>query len=786
MKNNSSLRRRACCDLLLPFALFTFIATIPELHAQCAGGAEPDALGCAVPLSSPAATNQSSASINIQESLAGPSPKADNSTEASAIGSLPGGTDHTESGVGESRVGRPTQPSPTEPLSEFQRFVSASTGLTPPVYGAKLFSSQPASFGPLDHGPAPGELIIGNDDELRVRLWGQVNFSANLRVSREGEIYFPKVGAIHVAGLAFSAVPAHLRSVIERVYHNFDMSVDLGEIHSIQIYVTGLAHRPGEYTISALSTLVDAVFASGGPSVSGSMRHVLLKRSGKVIADFDLYALLIDGDKAGDLQLQPGDVLQFPPVGPQVALIGSVREPSIYELRGKESIQDVIDAAGGTTTIASGAHVSLERIEEHARRRAFEVATDMAGLATLVDDGDIVRVDPIPSLFHEAVTLRGAVANPGHFRWHEGMRLSELMPDRDSLVKRDYWWHRTQLGLPIPELVPPGGGSGLAELAAIVESPADQTNWNYAVIERLAPSTMTTSLIPFNLGKLVLDHDTSQDLTLLPGDVISIFSQSDIEIPINEQTRYVRLEGELVHPGVYSIAPGDTLRSVIERAGGFTPQAYLYGATFTRKSTRALEQSRLGEFVRQLEVQLARSSMNLVGILNSPSSGQAISINRELIERFRGIQATGRIALNMQSGSAGSYEMPDMHLEDGDRLVVPFTPETVQVLGAVFNPHAFLFHDNAQVGEYLHLAGGPNREADRKRIYVLRADGTVTSRDSDSGLFSRGFNSLRLRPGDSIIVPERDVHLSAMSKALAWAQAVSQSTMTALEVNALK
>lgn len=714
------------------------------------------------------------------------SPKADSSTEASAVGSLPGGTGHTESGVGDLSARQASLPQAPEAPSEFQRFVAASTGQTLQVFGSNLFTSLPASFGPLRQGPAPGELIIGTDDELRVRIWGQVNFSANLRVSREGEIYFPKVGAIHVAGLTFSAVPAHLRSVIERVYHNFDMSVDLGEIHSIQIYVTGLAHRPGEYTVSALSTLVDTVFASGGPSVSGSMRHLLLKRSGKVIADFDLYALLIDGDKTGDLQLQPGDVLQIPPAGPEVALIGSVHEPGIYELRGKESIQDLIDAAGGKSTIASGAHVSLERIEVHARRRAFEVAADKAGLATLLDDGDIVRIDPISSLYREAVTLRGAVANPGHFRWHEGMRLSELMPDRDSLVKRDYWWHRTQLGLPVPELAPPGGGSGLAEKPAILESPADQTNWNYAVIERLAPSTMTTSLIPFNLGKLVLEHDTSQDLTLMPGDVISIFAQSDIEIPVNEQTRYVRLEGEFVHPGIYSISPGDTLRSVVERAGGMTPQAYLYGSTFTRKSTQALEQSRMNEFVHQLEVQLVRSSMASVGVLNSSSGEQAISINRELIERFRGIQATGRIALDIHRSSAGGYELPDMQLEDGDRLVVPFTPETVQVLGAVFNPHAFLFHDNARLDEYLHLAGGPVREADRKRIYILRADGTVTSHDSDAGAFARGFKSLRLHPGDSIVVPEKSLRLSAMSKALAWTQALSQSSVTALEVNALK
>ncbi|MGD0631335.1 MAG: polysaccharide biosynthesis/export family protein [Terracidiphilus sp.] len=243
-------------------------------------------------------------------------------------------------------------------------------------------------------------VAIGPDDELRIRIWGQVNFSANLRVSREGEIYLPKVGAVRVAGLPFSAIPAHSRSVVECVYRNFELSVDLEDIHSIQIYVTGMAHQPGEYTVSALNTLVDAVFAVGGPSASGSMRHVLLKRAGKVLADFDLYALLVSGDKTGDMQLQPGDVLYIPVAGPQVALMGSVNEPAIYELRGNETIEQLLDTAGGRTVIA--------------------------------------RVDPIISEYRDEVTLRGAVANPGRFQWHPGMRLSELMPERDALLRRDY------------------------------------------------------------------------------------------------------------------------------------------------------------------------------------------------------------------------------------------------------------------------------------------------------------------------------------------------------------
>jgi protein involved in polysaccharide export with SLBB domain len=143
------------------------------------------------------------------------------------------------------RPGAEVRATPVEPPTEFQNFVLASTGQLLPIYGAKFFTTQPATFGPLDHGPAPGEMIIGAEDELRIRIWGQVNFSANLRVSREGDIYLPKVGAVHVAGLPFAAIPDHLRNAMERVYRNFDLSVDLGDIHTIQIYAAGMARKPG-------------------------------------------------------------------------------------------------------------------------------------------------------------------------------------------------------------------------------------------------------------------------------------------------------------------------------------------------------------------------------------------------------------------------------------------------------------------------------------------------------------------------------------------------------------
>jgi protein involved in polysaccharide export with SLBB domain len=843
-----------------------------ELHAQCSADDDPDSYGCQMQQAapSPSATPSPAAPtvLTMQETPQQGTPRADRSTDASANESLSGGANYTEQALrnGLNAAGQRRKLTlPLEPPTEFQRFVASTTGRMLPIYGARLFASLPASFGPFDQGPAPQDMVVGTGDELRIRIWGQINFSANLRVSREGEIYLPKAGAVHVAGLAFSAVAGHLRTTLERVYRNFELSVDMGEIHSIQVYVAGQARQPGEYTVSALSTLVNAVFLSGGPSGAGSMRHVELKREGKVLTDFDLYALLVKGDKTGDMQLQAGDVLFIPAAGPQVALLGSVRLAAIYELRGQESIEGLLDVAGGRTAVASGGLISVERIIDHAQRRAFDLKADAAGLATLLADGDIVRVDSIVSDYRETVTLRGSVANPGHFLWHAGMKLSDLMPDRDALVTRDYWWQRTQLGLPAPEFAPfsslalqsqsrsfpeqsrsfpeqsrsfpeqsrsfpesvrdtqaqssagnssaamprasDARSSGAAGALAGTEAsgqtgretallrPAFQTDWDYAVIERLDTATMATSLIPFNLGKLVLGHDASQDLELLPGDMVTVFSQDDIHQPIDRQTKYVRLEGEFVQAGVYSVLPGETLRSLVRRAGGLTDKAYLYGSEFTRLSTQAIEQQRMKEYADRLEHQLARGSIKVVSDVggNSPSGGQngglsaqVALIDRDLIARLRQLQPTGRIVLNMRPRSAGESDLPELPLEDGDQLLIPPTPVTIQVLGAVLNQNAFLYRSGARAGEYLHLAGGPNRDADRRQTFVLRADGSVTGHNAGQSIFSSGFNKVRLNPGDTVVVPEKDIGPGVMREFLSWSQMFSQLALGAAAIDVLK
>jgi protein involved in polysaccharide export with SLBB domain len=775
---------------------------------------------------------------------------------------------------------------PPEPLTEFQKFIASTTGQILPIYGSTLFRRVPSTFAPVETAPVPSDYVVGPNDELRVRIWGQLNFSANVRVDRSGDIYLPQVGPVHVAGLPYSALEQHVRSAVQRVYHNFEINVDLGQIRAIEVYVAGEAQRPGMYTVSSLSTLVDALFTSGGPSLQGSLRHIELRRGGTLVTDFDLYDLLVRGDKSKDAKLLPGDVIFIPHVGPQVAVTGSVRIPGIYELRANDSLADVIATAGGVSAVAQEARVSVERIENHHDREAMEVAYDANGLAMPLADGDLVRVYSIAPAYQKTIVLRGNTANPGRFAWHPGMKLSELIPDKDSLITRNYWWKRTQLGLPAPEFepsqnldrmiqprdghavtlssplnAPRGSGnstmglaggqteetgtlngpeleqdqlgspqdfsnqdlsgfaqnqnpnqlaqqrSGNSPLAAAqsassaqVPRPTQRTDvrllvpeidWDYAVIDRQDPETLKTTLIPFDLGKLVLRHDSSQDLALQPGDVVSIFSAADIRVPIAEQTKLVRLDGEFVHAGVYSTQPGETLRQLVDRAGGFTPNAYLYGSQFTRESTRAVQQAGIDQYLQTLNLQIQRSNLALQG--SAAASAQSIASSaatqssaRDLLAQLKAIRATGRIVLQFKPDSTGLDMIPDILLENGDSFVVPSVPNSVNVIGAVYDQNSFLYSPGRRVGTYLVLAGGPNADADRKHEFIIRADGEIVSRSTKSSPWGNEFNDLRIYPGDTIVVPEKSLRPSALRAIIDWSQMFSQFALGAAALSVIQ
>ncbi len=238
------------------------------------------------------------------------------------------------------------------------------SGKCSPIFGASLFERVPATFAPLDRLAVSPDYVIGPGDELQLTVWGQINFSRRLIVDRTGEVFLPDVGQLSLAGLKYSEAAHVFKSGIARAYKNFDLSVAMGRLRSIQIFVVGEARRPGAYTVSSLSTLVNALFVSGGPSARGSMRNIQLKRADKTIRKFDLYDLLIRGDTSQDTQLAQGDVILIPSAGPRAAIAGSVEHPGIYELKPDTTFGEVLQFASGASPMAALQQALLERVAD--------------------------------------------------------------------------------------------------------------------------------------------------------------------------------------------------------------------------------------------------------------------------------------------------------------------------------------------------------------------------------------------------------------------------------------
>jgi protein involved in polysaccharide export with SLBB domain len=727
---------------------------------------------------------------------------------------------------------------PPEPDIEFQDFVSSSLGYHLNMFGQSLFRNVPSTFAPVDRIPVTPDYLIGPGDELLVRAWGQIDVNYRAVVDRTGAIYLPKVGPISVAGVRYDQLNTYLKAAISRVFKNFELDVTLGRLRAVQVFVVGQVRRPGSYTVSSLSTLVNALFASGGPAKRGSMRRILLRREGKDVTSFDLYDLIAFGDKTKDVQLLSGDVILVPPVGRLVALAGSINVPGIYELKEHETLGEVLGYAGGFTTTASGQKTFIDRIDDRQVRHTAELDLSSAGLKTELRDGDIVRFLHISPRFDNAITLRGNVAVPGRYPWRQGMRVKDLIPSRDALVTQEFWKRQNKLAVDLESLTfksreeveqdrqrdlenrdksapanqpgtqnqtpstPTGQDRGTQpdqrtqqqrdeDLAARVgrteaqrireeqlknevKRSAAEVNWEYAVVQRMDAQDLSTHLVPFNLGKAIAG-DESQNVVLEPGDVITIFSQNDMQVPAAQQTKFVRLEGEFLAAGVYQVQPGETLRHLISRVGGLTPQAYLYGAEFMRESTREDQQKRLDEYINDLERSIERSAgaqRNLTGE-EATAERQTLEGQRRLLDKLRQMKATGRIVLELKPTAENLKELPDLMLEDGDRLLVPFKPATVNVIGSVYNSNSFIFKPGKRVSDYMRLSGGPTKNGDKGRSFVIRADGTTLSGNGHNALFLNGFEEARLMPGDTIVVPEKLDKGAVLRGFKDWTQIIS-------------
>jgi len=710
-----------------------------------------------------------------------------------------GNADRRGNGVVSQRVSVDQLGEKLPELSEFQKFIWDNTGQILPIFGSEFFSNSPSTFAPIMNSPVPSDYPLGPGDELMIRGWGTIDIDYRATIDRNGTINIPTIGSVVLAGVRAGEAENVIRTAVAKLYKGVTISVNFGQLRAITVYVVGQANRPGTYTMSSLSTLVTALFASGGPNTKGSMRRVQVKRNGKVAAELDLYSFIAKGDKSADIKLLDGDTIYIPSANGFVALVGKVNTSAIYELKnGNETVESMLDYAGGLPVVADPRRAFLERIDptKTRPRSVEEVSLNGNGLKHSLKNGDVLNVTSITPDFSNAVILRGNVDQPVRAPFKQGMRITDLIPNREYLISRNSIKRQNNavtIGNDERDTT-----ENANAIAARIGGLIDAVNWDYAVVERVNRTDLSVQLIPFNLGNVFANPNGPDNLSLQPGDTVTIFSQDDVAVPMDKRQVFVRIEGEVNVPGVYQMTAGDTLQTLIAKAGGPTSSAYMFGTAFYREEVRKEQQENLQRAADRLEAQMRSEESTQAANLRALSGTEAAAataqleaerkIAQERINRFRKLQPTGRIAFGLDPYDRSFAHLPQVTLKNGDRLVVPSKPAFVHVFGAVNVEASPLWKPNTRVSDYLKMAGTAV-DADVDNVFVLRVDGTVVSSDSQGWFFGK-IGGVEVMPGDSIVVPEKFDRQTAWTKfmqgAREWTQILANFGLGAAAVKTLR
>jgi protein involved in polysaccharide export with SLBB domain len=743
------------------------------------------------------------------------------------------------------------KPAPLLP-NEFQKYVLQTTGQALPLYGAEFFENLNNNNGQFSRSPVSDDYSLGAGDQLLIRVWGSTSAEATVSIDRQGSISFPKLGTLKLAGVKAGQMDAVVKAFFSKFYKDIEVSVSLGKLRKITVFVVGQARNPGSYSLTGQSTLTSALFASGGPNANGSLRRLQLKRQGQTVAEFDLYNFLGNGDKSSDVKLQDGDVLFYPKAAGFMALLGKLNTQAVFEVKGdKDTLAEYISLAGGLPVTADPRRATLDRIQPGSDqpRSIQDLNLTLAGQQTQVRDGDVLTLFAVVPEIANAVTLRGAVAQATRMAWRQGMRVSDVISKKSLLInpetvrkqnevlfdnfqqertarsrarvpsdlaidrvllerqkKEEERLQASQMGglltkapEPVIQLgVDPSkatfaeqtereisiallGRPALPEenLADKVGNVNEAINLDYAVIERYSRETLKVALLPFNLGKSLANPKGQDDLVLEPGDVITVFSHKDIQIPTARRQVFVRIEGEVNSPGIYTVGPSDNLQTLIDKAGGTTSEAYLFAMSLFREDVKKNQTRNMEKLLRKMEsestasisqiVQSSAGNADFGALQNKIQSLQ--TAQKQSLERFRSLKPEGRISLNLaQRADISKSDVPLIRLENGDRIQIPPRPDFIQVFGSVNTESALVFRVGLKVKDYLGMAG-TNTSADLNGIILVRADGSAMTNQSYWGNDVLGATVL---PGDTIVLPEKFDRESLWSQSVRTAKDFTQ------------
>ena len=650
------------------------------------------------------------------------------------------------------------------------------------IFGLDLFASPTSQFDPNMAGPVDASYRLGAGDRIVLLLSGEVELAHQLDVTREGFVFIPQVGQLHVANLTVGQLENLLYSSLGRVYPGVRrtgnattrFSINVARLRSLQVFVAGDVTRPGSYRVSAAGTALTALYAAGGPTPNGSLRRVEIRRAGKVVDVLDIYDYVVRGDATHDPRLESGDVVFVPTKGPSVRVVGEIIRPGTYELRAGESLSDVVRAAGGFRPTAVLSRVQIERIvparerrDDGAARVVLDVSTygsrsaagDGGGAPDTVqvalEDGDVVRVFAIPDRVRNRITVAGNVWQPGSQGYTDNLRLSQAIARAGGLRADAY------LG--------------------------------QVLITRTMPDSSRVQL----RASLRADGSSIDDVTLAPDDEIRVFSVTEFRAK-----RQVAITGAVKQSGRVSFREGMTLRDLILLAGGLDQSAYLGEAEIARLP----ENRAAGATARTMRVRLDSTYVFATSGVARPNGGEILlqpddhvlilrqpdwmpprtvmlsgevrfpgryTLERRderlssLVRRAGGLtgnadsagiafqrsrDGVGRIGIDLPKALRNSRVVDDLVLQDGDSIHIPPYSGIVTVGGAVNAPMAVAYVRGANLDYYIRSAGGPTRVGDLSRAYVTNASGrveTVRRRTMlPDGVPVPG-------PGSKVIVPER-------------------------------
>lgn len=701
------------------------------------------------------------------------------------------------------------------------------------LYGYDIFRFGAETFTPASDIPVPASYVLGPGDTIHIQMYGKENATHILSLNREGQIQFPNIGPISLAGISFTDAKNKISEIVSEQMIGVKSSVTMGELRTIRIFVLGEAQVPGSYVVGSLSTMTNAIFASGGVTKIGSLRRIQLKRAGKIITELDLYDLLLQGDTSQDSRLLPGDVIFVPPIGKTVGLSGQVKRPAIYELKNEDSVYSALALAGGLLPTAFVPASRIERITKTGEKTLVNLdLSTTKGRNFKIQDADVVQIFSTLDTMRDIVKLEGHVKRPGGFAWREDMRFTDIVPNvddllanpdieigliqreqkntrkievrlfspqkafenpegyenpklnpRDSVILFDYTSDRTEILAELMENLKIQSNflvrQQIVQIYGSVRFPGEYPLANESMsafdLINLAGGLTESALgsgaeitrydLDEDRKRIVLHVDVNletQNPELIAGDTLRIK-----QIPLWKKRESVVLTGEVIYPGTYDILPGETLLDVIGRAGGLTPHAYPEGAIFSREELRLLEQERLNNLREKIEGDIVAAK------LEQSTTGKDIDENEtsQILENIDQVEALGRMVIDLPA-ILKSPQNFDFGLAGGDTIEIPRLKPSVTVVGEIQHPTSHFYNQKLSVKDYIQRSGGTKRNADQKRIYVVKANGRVYSPSTSAWFRSK---SKALEPGDTIIVPIDTDRVDALTMWSSIASILGQS-----------